>query len=350
MVHRLSKAKRASAWLLAIWFVLLSVGCDRRSEPTPEKPAVTVAAKADQRPPPTAAFKRPAAERIVAVGDLHGDLDATRRALRLAGALGEGDRWVGGKLVVVQTGDQIDRGDDDRAVLDLLDDVAEQARKAGGALYALNGNHETMNISGDFRYVSERSAEGFSEFESSDPRVQSFPESLRGRAAAFMPGGPYARRLARRPVVIQVQKSVFAHGGVLLKHVRYGLDRINAEVTRWANGKDKTPPRATLDQDSVVWTRRYGSADEQQVDCREVAEVLGALKAERLVVGHTVQNKGISPACEGRVWRIDVGLSSYYGKHPAQVLEIARERVGVLIEGQVAPADPLPATERAATQ
>ena len=33
----------------------------------------------------------PGVPRIVAVGDLHGDLDATRRALTLAGAIDEGD-------------------------------------------------------------------------------------------------------------------------------------------------------------------------------------------------------------------------------------------------------------------
>ena len=51
----------------------------------------------------------PSAQRIVAIGDLHRDLIATRTALRLAGAIDERDRWVGGTTVVVQTGDQLDR-------------------------------------------------------------------------------------------------------------------------------------------------------------------------------------------------------------------------------------------------
>jgi hypothetical protein len=42
------------------------------------------------------ASAHPAAERVVAIGDIHGDLDATRRALRLAGAIGEQDTWTGG--------------------------------------------------------------------------------------------------------------------------------------------------------------------------------------------------------------------------------------------------------------
>ncbi|MBW1907596.1 MAG: hypothetical protein JRJ24_20325 [Deltaproteobacteria bacterium] len=38
----------------------------------------------------------PPAQHIVAIGDLHGDLEATRAALHLAGAIDEDDRWVGG--------------------------------------------------------------------------------------------------------------------------------------------------------------------------------------------------------------------------------------------------------------
>lgn len=44
----------------------------------------------------------PAVPRLVAIGDVHGDIEKTRRAFRLAGATDENDRWVGGQLVVVQ--------------------------------------------------------------------------------------------------------------------------------------------------------------------------------------------------------------------------------------------------------
>lgn len=44
----------------------------------------------------------PAAERIVAIGDLHGDLDKTKRALRLGGLIDEAGNWTGGQTVAVQ--------------------------------------------------------------------------------------------------------------------------------------------------------------------------------------------------------------------------------------------------------
>ncbi|HWN69378.1 MAG TPA: metallophosphoesterase, partial [Haliangium sp.] len=96
----------------------------------------------------------PAAPRIVAIGDLHGDLAAARRALTLAGAIDASERWIGKDLVVVQTGDVLDRGDDEQAILDLFERLERDAASAGGSFTWLLGNHELMNAAGDFRYAT----------------------------------------------------------------------------------------------------------------------------------------------------------------------------------------------------
>jgi hypothetical protein len=46
-------------------------------------------------------------------------------------------------------------------------------------------------------------------------------------------------------------------------------------------------------------------------------------------VGHTVQRTGINAGCEGRVWRIDVGLAKHYGGR-LEVLEIQQDRVRIV--------------------
>ena len=100
-------------------------------------------------------------QRIVAFGDVHGDLEAARGALRLAGAIDEQDRWIGGDLIVVQTGDQLDRGDQEQAILDLFERLRIESEAAGGAFHALLGNHELMNARVDLRYVTDG---GFADF------------------------------------------------------------------------------------------------------------------------------------------------------------------------------------------
>ena len=48
-------------------------------------------------------------------------------------------------------GDQLDRGDDERAILALLYRLEQEAQAAGGAVHVLLGNHEIMNAQGDLR-------------------------------------------------------------------------------------------------------------------------------------------------------------------------------------------------------
>lgn len=290
------------------------------SEARGQVPArVRLPAAADRIKPAAApalspALSRPAAARIVAIGDLHGDLFAARAALQLAGAIDDADSWIGGELVLVQTGDVLDRGDDDRLILDLLARLRDQAEQAGGALLELSGNHEVMNVQLNFSYVT---SGGFSAF-----------EGPAGRELAFRPGGAYAARVARDPIVLKVGDTVFVHGGVLPKHVLYGLDRMNDEVRGWMLGELAAPPPVILEGDGLLWTRLYSSSPEL-TDCAQLEEALAMLGARRMVVGHTPQLNGINAACGERVWRIDTGMSRFYGG-PVEVLEIAGESIRVL--------------------
>ncbi|HYO93257.1 MAG TPA: metallophosphoesterase [Polyangiaceae bacterium] len=333
------RARRCGFRVAVALCVLALGGCDRAPEPTSRStrsaPLVvaTQSAAGPKIAAPERSFRYPASGRVVAIGDVHGDLQALREALRLASATDDRDRWVGGKLVVVQTGDQLDRGDQERRIIDWLDELAVQAKEAGGALHALNGNHEIMNVAGDFRYVTPG---GFAEFSSiqADGRLalelRRFPETMRGRVAAFAPGGPYARRLAKRDTVAIVGDTAFAHGGILPAHVDYGLGRLNAEVSRWMQGDAPAPPSAVLEPESPVWTRVYGEDQPSAATCERLKATLSALSVRRLVVGHTVQKAGITAACSDSVYRIDVGLAKHYGDNVVQVLQIDGERVEVL--------------------
>ena len=92
--------------------------------------------------------------RVVAVGDVHGDLDALVSILQKAGIIDDQRRWSGGTATLVQTGDILDRGAQDRQVMDLLMELEREAPKGGGRVVVLLGNHEMMNIMGDLSYVA----------------------------------------------------------------------------------------------------------------------------------------------------------------------------------------------------
>jgi hypothetical protein len=301
---------RGSLILTALLIVLGHLACDDSSLGPPDE----------------------AAPRIVAIGDLHGDLTAARRALSLAGAIDENDHWTGGDLILVQLGDILDRGDEEQAVIDLFCALAVEAAEAGGAVHVLNGNHELMNVALDMRYVTPG---GFADFEDAvtvedpDSLLASFPEEQRARVAAFRPGGPYARILAQWSVTRIIGDNLFVHGGVMPQHIDYGLERLNAEVRTWLLGEGP-PPEGILRGDSPVWDRHY-SFDVGDGDCDTLAMVLNRLDLKRMVVGHTVQSGGITSHCTGGVWCIDTGMSAHYGGAP-QVLELQGDTLRVLAE------------------
>lgn len=286
--------------------------------PLPEGPTLAV---------PT---RWPTPPRLIAIGDVHGDAVATRRALQLGGAIDDRGAWIGNDLVVVQTGDQIDRGDDDRAVLDYFDELEDQARAAGGALIVLNGNHEFMNALGDLRYVTPASLRSFDGVPVPDGMAVTLarvPEPARMRLAAFVPGGVYARRLAERNVVAVVGDSVFVHGGVLPQYAT-NLDELNERARAWLRGDEPQLPPALMADDGPLWSRHY-SHETGPVQCKLLDESLAAIGASRMVVGHTPQLSGITSACNDKVWRIDVGMAAFYGG-PTQVLEITADGVQVM--------------------
>jgi hypothetical protein len=332
-----------------IGLIVLLVGCERLAPPPSQRnePSPPASAKAsapapanDEASPKTpsaapSASRLPAPARLVAIGDLHGDIAATRAAFRLAGAIDESDRWIGGDLVVVQTGDQLDRGDDEQAILELLERLQAEARAAGGALHVLNGNHEFMNALGDMRYVTPG---GFADFEDApgtevdDPALEralaDVPESTRARYAGFLPGRHWAKKIADQPVILIVGDSVFAHAGILPSWAKVGPETINAEAQAWLLGEREQPPEAVVDPEGPVWTRVY-SASPDAAACAMLDEALAVLEVERMVVGHTVHTEGVTSACDGKVWMVDVGLAKYYGG-PVQVLEIRGDAVAVI--------------------
>ncbi len=316
---RPSARRRSRAALAPVALVLLVLAASA---------AVAPAAPATAAAPP---LRLPAAPRVVAMGDWHGDLDAARRALRLAGAIDAQDRWIGDDLVVVQTGDQLDRGDQERAILDLLERLAAEAEAADGAVHALLGNHELMNVAGDFRYVTPGGWADFADTgsasEPADSALAALPPAQRPRAAAFAPGGQYARRLAAHPVVLIIGRTAFVHGGLLPAHLEYGLERLNRETAAWLRGEGPEPA-IYQQRDDPVWARHF-SDEPDAGDCALLASVLADLDCDRLVVGHTVQDGGIAPHCDGRVWCIDTGAAAHYGG-TVQVLEITPAGVRAL--------------------
>jgi len=314
----------------------------KQEQPGPTQPSTSGAPEQNQYVNPPTYLTTTG--RVVAVGDLHGDWAKAIEAFKVAGCIRVKDDneivWIGGDTIVVQLGDVLDRGDNEIAIVRLLRALDAEARNHGGAVYMLNGNHESLNICGDFRYVTPGAFMESAAFAGLDEREFKDWELLaRVRYAVYKPGGPMAMELSKNPTVLVINDTAFAHGGLLPVHVAYGLEKLNSEVASWMradrsgeSGTAAPPFLAMGDAQSVMWNRtyskeRYPSPHERFHACNSLKQALGRINAKRLVVGHTPQLGGANCECDGGVWRIDVGMSYGVLNRPVQVLEIVKDLV-----------------------
>ena len=302
----------------------------------------------------------PDAPRVVAVGDVHGSYDNLVQVLRFTGLTDAKDKWAGGKAHLVQTGDLLDRGTDGRKVLDLLMRLEGEARKAGGRVHALLGNHEVMNMLGDLRYVNAEEYKAWQEPESTRRRehyyeaalaqarknakaagqpfdedafhakfLQQVPLGFVERTAALSAEGRYGQWLRERPVIAKVNGVAFVHGGLTPEVAALGCEAINAQVRRELNedvAQTQKDPPSTLaaGENGPLWYRGLAK-DDESILAPQVDQVLKSLGARAIVVGHSVTGDGrIQARFGGRVFGIDVGMSEVYGSHLA-ALEVGAD-------------------------
>jgi hypothetical protein len=285
-------------------------------------------------------------DRIVAVGDVHGDLPQFTGVLRDAGVIDRDGNWTGGKTHLVQDGDLLDRGPDSRKLIELLMKLEKQAHAAGGEVHCLIGNHETMNLYGDLRYVSAADYASYQTDDSPALRDKAYKQHLDDlrhnpqtastqvddqyrkkwdathplgfveRQQYFSANGAAGKWIRGHNAVIKINDLIFLHGGIGPKYAKYSVHKFNEEVSGEVRDFSKLEGGIVMDQDGPLWYRGLAQDDESQL-APHVKAVLSHLGAKYIVIAHTPTKGMIMPRFDGRVLMIDVGLSQVYGAHSA---------------------------------
>ena len=356
----------------------------------------------------------PSVRRIIVIGDIHGDFDAAVKCLILAGCIApivppeiktienmdaffKLLKWIGGDTHVVQLGDQIDRvrprkwdsnsisrteaHEDEGSTLEIfylfwhLNYLAQQSRPQAGAVHCIIGNHEIMNVEGDFSYVSSAEFNSFknhlahvyypnSKFpyhsrtlKTRDIRkAKRLPTGHRERLYAFSPTGLCSNFMAHNYyTVLQIGNWLFCHGSPTLStFASYEIDLINTTTSMYLLGLDSQGSNGIeyhfdkiMNNDassriptSLIWSRTFGEIQptQSEPDLETLLDEILATynekntkmlgnrvlfntssqnKATHIAIGHTPQihnNKqlNINSTCNGRVWRCDVGMSKAF--------------------------------------
>ena len=276
--------------------------------------------------------------RIIVIGDLHGDIAMLCSCLYMANIIDTNMEWIAEprNTVVVQIGDQLDSLNRDNTeeweklpdikLLQFTDQLDVIAKKKGGRFISLLGNHEIMNIFGNFSYVSENSME------------KSGGEY--NRLMKFLPGAAYAKLLAKRPAILKIGKILFCHAGLLPHHldlVNNDLNKINEIIRKQLEDdpnisiedRQKTLP-LYVDGDSILWNRHYVNNINEESDAM-LTNILQRTNTHAMVIGHnTIPH--IASMYNYKLWIVDVGLSRAYTNNSLEVLEIINNNTFNIIQ------------------
>lgn len=352
----------------------------------------------------------PPQTRIIVIGDIHGDFDAAIKCFILAkciepiippinktviemNAFFNKLKWIGDDTYIVQLGDQIDRVrpqswdkndisndeafEDEGSTLEifyLFFYLNILAQENGGRVFSILGNHEIMNVDGDFRYVSQKEFKSFKKHLGTTYfRDSKFPyhsktlknnkhkligdfedskvmpiKGFRERLFAFAPTGLCANMMAlNNYTMLQIGNWLFCHGSPTLTTINtYTIDLINSVVSMYLLGIDSHKQVIEHHYDmitdsknnSILWNRDFGESSDVSDDdsnkhnekklCNILDKILISYNknnnnnttdkniATHIALGHTPQfNDGIgmNAICNNRVWRCDVGMSKAFG-------------------------------------
>ena len=324
----------------------------------------------------------PSANRIIAIGDVHGDMKLVIDSLVISKVIIPSKtkintvsaklnnriyyyEWIGGNTIVVQIGDQNDscrpnlNGDCNHINYDTADDIPilifftklhDLAIIKGGGVYSLLGNHELMNVNGDFKYTSNANINQFRKYK--DPFTNKIyignpDENIKH---AFKQGNEYANLMGcTRQSILIIGDFLFVHAGInkyFLENFRgrENLPRLNKLVKNWLLNKlnEISKDQELLSQlinhsdNSPFWNRILGQLPTHlsynSRECKDLlAPIIEAYKIKGMIIGHTPQmGDGINSTCSNKLFRIDVAASkAFTERREPQVLEIKKLENGI---------------------
>lgn len=238
---------------------------------------------------------------VIVIGDVHGDGDRLVHAiqrLRLGNAEGE---WIGGNVSLVILGDVLDGKDrgtgewstskgDFEAVLYLEDLRRSAESQRRGRVTCLLGNHEMMNMLGEFSYVS-----------SIDLKRNGGVAGRTQKLGRFGLIGSIIRRWRRSYVE---NHTLFCHAGVATA---------SADAIQTSSDVTVRDCRHIPDSD-IMEHRQYAyDTDASSPERAKLMRMLERCDCRQMMIGHNSVDT-ITPTWGGAVVMADACLSRAYGE------------------------------------
>jgi len=257
-------------------------------------------------------------EKIVVIGDIHADYEMLLVVLKKSGVINDKLEWIGSKTYLVMIGDLVDGkaridywiGDSDLKVINYLNKLMKQAKRKGGDVIVLLGNHEFMNIRGNFSYSGDS---GIKEMGGELKRLKYFNNKFRA----------FGRKCF---LAVNIGGWIFSHAGIPPEiSKKYPIQKLNSLLRKFLSSEMSIYEENIFfdiisGDNGILTTREFGTND---INCKRLTTTLANLNANHMVIGHTVQEK-VNEICNKKLWRVDVGISRAFGNN-------GKKRTGFLL-------------------
>jgi hypothetical protein len=240
---------------------------------------------------------------LFVVADTHGEYAILAGMLKQQGVVDEALRWKFGRGRLALLGDVFDRGAHQLEILWLIYELEAQARRAGGAVYLVLGNHETMVLRGDLRYLA--------------PKYRETAQLLGvvSYDRLFDADSVLGQWLRSRPAVLKLNDYLCLHGGIspALVDRKLTLAEINMAIRAVLDGREPAAGAAReraeflFGESGPLWYRGYFPVESRQAapmdtDIERIRRHFGV---GALLVGHT-KVPTITSLYDGRVIAVQV--------------------------------------------
>ncbi|BAX80374.1 metallophosphoesterase [Labilibaculum antarcticum] len=226
--------------------------------------------------------ENPSNNRIVVLGDIHGEFESLLAILRYNKIIDKNNRWDYGDGQVVFTGDVFDRGNKVTECLWFIFQLEIQAKKQGGMVHYLLGNHETMALLFDDRYVIDK-------YQHAAHHVNFHYSHFFDKHSIL------GKWLRSKNTLVRIGEQLFVHGGISPELIakKMSINEVNDGMRYHLNNYTELADTTLVDiflfSNSPLWYRGYLSRTPKydRISLQEVLKTLEFYNSTVIIFGHT---------------------------------------------------------------
>lgn len=276
-------------------------------------------------PPP---HTYPMPERLIAISDIEGNFNGFSSFLQTNAVIDSAFNWNFGTGHLVLIGDFVDRGKNVLPVLWLIYKLEQQATEAGGHVHFILGNHELMNIHGNFKYAEHKYRKIAEEIGKKEDMKENF-KSL------FAIDSELGKWMRSKNIIEKIGDYIFVHAGLSPEILPLDISinemntllRNNIDEPLYHKPKEDERANFVMGRKGPYWYRGCVKNYKYypKIKSEELDTILQYYDAKKMMIGHSVV-EDVSTRFDEKLIRIDV-------KHGT--IKQSGKTKGVLIENEI---------------